>query len=81
MRLKALVHNDDQFKKIIIYKHDENNVYVFLYTSTENVPSVQDDWYSEVEEAIYWIEQSYGVSKDAWVEIPDPLPGAQQDVE
>ena len=80
MRLKAYIKNHPQYKKLILYQ-TQNGVYLFSLFDIADGSDGCDSWYQTIEDAKYQALNDYGIEEDDWVEIPDPLPGAQQDWE
>jgi hypothetical protein len=80
MRLKAYVKNHPKYKKVILHQTD-NGIYLFKLFDLTDGSGGYDDWYQTIEDAKYQALRNYRIEENDWVEIPDPLPGAQQDWE
>lgn len=81
MRLKALIHNHNRYKKAIIYQAPEAGVYLFLYDTVADASCIADHWFETREEAQDEASDMFGIDPHNWMPIADPLPGAQHDWE
>jgi hypothetical protein len=62
----------------MLYQADDG-YYLFLYHSHDDGPCAEDEWYLHLEELYAKAANEYAVTEHDWVEIPDPVPGAQTD--
>jgi biofilm protein TabA len=70
--------NNSKIKRLMI--HDsEDGVYLFEYDSLDDGSSLGDHWFEDLKMAFESCSEDYGVDRDAWEEIPDPLEHCQQD--
>jgi hypothetical protein len=83
MRLRAYPPLPCSYERMIIYVHSGNSVYLFFSTSRNDAVDAEyyTHWYPTLEEAQEVAKMIGGVSIYDWVEIPDPLPHAQHDLE
>ncbi|MEO8609128.1 MAG: hypothetical protein ABI690_14660 [Chloroflexota bacterium] len=80
MRLKAYVKNHPKYKKVILHQTGKGAYLFKLFDETDGSGGY-DSWHESIESAKYQALNDYGIEENDWVEIPDPLPGAQQDWE
>lgn len=80
MRMKAYIHNDSIYKKVMIYDSPDG-VYLFFYDTVEDRSGVADQWFETVADAQDYAHQALGLTDEDWEPVPDPLPGAQHDWE
>ncbi len=74
MRLKAYIRNHPTLAIAIIHRDAEESY--FLYTMSEDHQHGFDNWYPNLESAKHQALIDFQISEDAWIEIPDVLPGA-----
>jgi hypothetical protein len=80
MRLKAELKSHPEYKKVVI--HDTSaGAYLFCYTSLADSSCTGDSWFATFEEAKSCVEADFGIVPTDWIDIGDPLPGAQHDCE
>ncbi|MDR2729084.1 MAG: hypothetical protein LBB56_08110 [Chitinispirillales bacterium] len=73
--------NDDLIKKIMIYQESAREIYVFIYTTTDEYGSCcADYWFDDLEDAEQYVIEEYGVKPQDWILIDDPLPYCQHDI-
>jgi hypothetical protein len=80
MRLKAQLKGHPEYKKVMIYETSAGT-YMFCYTSPADSSCTGDEWFASFEEAKSCAEVEFGVTPTDWIDIGDPLPGAQHDCE
>ena len=78
MRLVATVKNCDDVARLMIHV-DEKNVYLFRYARAEDGPCDVDLWFETVADAQAAAGAQFGVSREDWTTIDDPMPGCQHD--
>lgn len=79
MRKIATVKNDPLIVKQVMIYECENGVYVFPFASLEDGSSIGDAWYQSLSEADSVCKDKYGIGKDNWKCIGDPLENCQHD--
>ncbi|MEG3874464.1 MULTISPECIES: hypothetical protein [unclassified Microcoleus] len=80
MRKVAESRKHPDIKQVILYKPElGEGVYAFPCTSLNDGFGIGDIFYQSWRDAEEFCEQEYGISKDAWKFIPDPLANCQQD--
>jgi hypothetical protein len=73
MRKVASSNADSKYFRVMLHVPETNSgVYVYLYTSSMNVPCVADHCYPDVETAQEALAEAFG--KLVWHEISDPQP-------
>ncbi|AZH30495.1 hypothetical protein [Paenibacillus sp. M-152] len=77
MREYAFVDLKDEVKKVMVYEVDQE-VYVFTYTTVEDLPCTQDYWFETLIEAEEYCEDRFG--RLEWIQIEDPRQGDFQDL-
>jgi biofilm protein TabA len=78
MRLIAEIKNKSEFKRAMLYQSAEG-CYLFLYDRVEDGPCIQDYLFEEINEAKDNCKTEQGINESEWSEIPDPMPGCQDD--
>ncbi|MBD2181643.1 hypothetical protein H6S82_21405 [Planktothrix sp. FACHB-1355] len=80
MRKVAESKNHPEIEQVILYEPElDEGVYAFPRTSLNDGFAIGDIFYQNWQDAEESCEQEYGISKDDWKVIPDPLPNCQQD--
>ncbi len=78
MRLTANIkQQDSEVKRLMIYE-SEDGVYLFGYDKQFDSSAIWDNWFEKIEYA-FEASQEYGIDKNDWNEIPDPLENCQHD--
>jgi hypothetical protein len=77
-KIATVKNNHPDIKQVMVYEC-EDGVYVFPFASLEDGSGVGDEWYQSVTEADAVSESEYGIGKDDWKYIDDPLEGCQHD--
>lgn len=78
MRLIAQVENHPSVKRLMIHQH-QNDVFLFIFEIEEDGGCSADLWFDNMEDALEVATSEYGISKETWQEIPNPLEHCQQD--
>lgn len=78
MRYIANVHNNSEVKRLMIYP-SANGVYLFFYSIVEDGSCDYDLLLESVNDAMQYAAEAYGLSRDDWQEIEDPLKHCQHD--
>jgi hypothetical protein len=68
----------DNVRKLMIYETTDG-VYVFLYDTVKDAPCFADMFFETLEEAEEYC-QEYGVEKENWTIVADPLEGCSHDL-
>ncbi len=63
----------------MIHKEESGSVYLFGYDSVFDCPGLFDEWYETIEKAERVCQDVYGIGKNDWINIADPLENCQQD--
>lgn len=80
MRKVAESSNHPHIKSVILYEPKlGEGVYEFPCTSPNDGFAIGDNFYQSWQDAEESCEEEYGISKDAWKVIPDPLANCQDD--
>lgn len=58
-----MVEGHQRFKKAMIYAISEQQVYLFLFDTVENLPCVRDDFFLSVEDAKEAALELYGIGE------------------
>lgn len=79
MRKIALVknHNAD-IKRVMLYE-DKYGIFLFGYKKLEDGGANWDQLYQTIETLYEDCEEEYGIKKEDWKDIPDPLKDCQHD--
>jgi hypothetical protein len=64
--------------RVMIYD-DCTGVYLFLYDRKEDGPGIADYWFESVEDADSACSVEFGIARNDWKHIPDPMPDCQHD--
>jgi len=67
-----------EIKRLMIHDCDEG-VYLFEYDIIDDGSSLGDCWFENLDMAFDSCKEDYGVDRDEWEQIPDPLEHCQQD--
>ncbi|MEJ2611592.1 MAG: hypothetical protein P8179_16290 [Candidatus Thiodiazotropha sp.] len=78
MRLIAQVKGHPDVKRLMIHECGDD-VYLFLFETENDGGCSADLWFENVEGALEAALDEYGVNRELWREIPDPLENCQQD--
>lgn len=71
---------ENQSEAVRVMVHDTGEgTYVYTFTKHEDSDSDSDYWYENVEDVLEFCEEHFGISREAWEEIPDPSEGCQHD--
>ena len=62
----------------MLYQSTEG-CYLFLYDKVEDGPCTEDYLFDNIEDAKDKCKMEYGITGPDWSEIPDPIPGCQDD--
>ncbi|WP_156339167.1 hypothetical protein [Chondromyces crocatus] len=54
-------------------------MYLFLSRSEKDEGTFADEWYEYVSDAEAEAEERFGITKDMWIEVPEPQAGCQPD--
>lgn len=78
MRLIANIkQTDSDVKRLMVYD-SEDGVYLFGYNKDSDSSAIWDNWFEKIEYA-FEASQEYGVDKNDWKEISDPMENCQHD--
>ncbi len=81
MRKYAILNNPiNKIEKVMVYTFDEDEVYVFLYDTKIDTPSIADYVFEEIDDAEEFCNDEFGISAGDWIYIDDPIEGAQHDI-
>jgi hypothetical protein len=78
MRKVAKTRHHLQIRQVILYQ-DTEGVYLFPCTSLEDGFANGDHWYESLESAEAACQSEYGILREDWQSIPDPLEHCQHD--
>lgn len=67
-----------QPRRVMIYDTGEE-VYLFLFRSLTDRNGYADQWFETVEQAKEAAWQAFGVAREDWQPLADPLPGQAHD--
>ena len=62
----------------MIYDSDDG-VYLFGYNTMNDSSALWDNWFENIDDALKSCNEEYGIPKDDWNKIPDPLENCQHD--
>jgi len=76
---QRLITHREGFVRLLIYGMPDGAAYLFLYAHEEDGPCDDDERFPSVDEALDAAARRFGAAPDAWLDLPDPLPGCQHD--
>jgi biofilm protein TabA len=65
-------------KRLIVYETEHEGVYVFLSSFADDVGCYADCWFEDLESVDEYCAD-YGIRKEDWIEIDNPLSDCQHD--
>ena len=77
-KVASVQNNHSEVRRVILYEC-EGGVYLFPCATEEDGSGMGDEWYESVPVAEDVCREEYGILSHHWREVPDPLPGCQQD--
>ncbi|MFB7142880.1 hypothetical protein ACFCYN_25130 [Gottfriedia sp. NPDC056225] len=81
MRKYAILNNPiNKIEKVMVYTFEEDEVYVFLYDTKIDNPSIADYLFEELDDADQFCINEYGISDGDWIYLEDPISGTQRDL-
>lgn len=81
MRKYAILNNPiNKIEKVMVYTFNDDEVYVFLYVTKIDNPSIADYVFEEIDDAEQFCNDEFGISASDWIYIDDPIEGAQHDL-
>ncbi|NJM90273.1 MAG: hypothetical protein HC847_27180 [Hydrococcus sp. RU_2_2] len=78
MRKVTFVKRPDNIQKLMLYESTEG-VYLFGYDCLQDTSAKWDNWYMDVQTAIEYCSDVYGVGEETWISISDPCEHCQHD--
>jgi len=79
MRIIANLKQDNlELKRLMIYD-SKHGTYLFGYKTTSDSSALWDNWFENIDDALKSCAEDYGISKNDWIEITDPLENCQHD--
>jgi biofilm protein TabA len=68
-----------QYKRLMLYQV-EDGVYLFYYDTEIDNSCIRDDWFHNLSSALKVTSEGFGINREDWIEIDDPLPFCQDDI-
>src|SRR5690242_8384151 len=69
----------EDVRRLILYKHSDDAVYVFSSRSVDDSGPGADEWFMSVEDAEAYATERFGITSEMWQALPDPEPFCQHD--
>jgi len=79
MRLTAKIKQPNSEVKRLMIFDSEDGVYLFVYNTHEDSSALCDYWFEKIDDAFESCSEDYGITKQDWNEIPNPLEHCQHD--
>ncbi|MGG2026299.1 hypothetical protein AB1282_11405 [Gottfriedia sp. S16(2024)] len=81
MRKYAILNNPiNKIEKVMVYTFNDDEVYVFLYNTKYDNPSIGDYLFEEIDDAEQFCNNEFGINEGDWLYIDDPVEGEQHDI-
>ena len=77
-RVSSVARSLDGIRRVVLYASD-GDCYLFLSRSEDDAGAFADEWYPSVADAEHAAFDRFGVTRDMWTDVPDPMPGCQAD--
>ncbi|MBW7454032.1 hypothetical protein ACFOLF_20835 [Paenibacillus sepulcri] len=69
-----------KIQKVMIYETTKNGVYLYLYLTQKDLPSHNDFWFDDLQDAENFSKASFHTDDSDWIMIDDPNEGCQDDL-
>lgn len=69
-----VIQNDDQkYRRLIVDETPQGDIYLYYSLEEEDRGTSYDDWYESLEEAFEAAYETFGLTKEDWLQLDEPM--------